>query len=438
MQTDSNLEILKQRFDLLKIQTKLFLKEEEEYDEESGEETKSEKQFLLVSIPEERESRNIVIPENEDIQKVLNSKIEKYKFIKGYEAVWSNELKCVECEIESQESLLMHPRIITKRLKNFLNVIMEDSDGVVYEFPSPKEGIRVIIGTSTLDFTILQSFQSNLFIFSKRLRPRLTIRIEGQELKTHDAALEFLLKVANSVLFQLDLATNIPLHLVMDRQIIKGIKKRGTQRSKPDFQPPRYEYDKEPLALYWYARTAIDMPLLQFLAFYQVLEFYFPLYSFTEARQRIKNLLRDPLFDTTKDTDIAQIINIIKVSAKGKAIGDEKSQIKATLQHIVDKDSLLAFYSENEGRKDFFDQQKKLKGISKQKINFSLGDNDIRLETALRIYEIRNRIVHSKEEDEVELILPYSSEIKNIKHDLELVEFLARKAIIAGARPLII
>jgi hypothetical protein len=289
-----------------------------------------------------------------------------------------------------------------------------------------------------LDFTILQNFQRELFTFSGRLRNRLTIRIEGKELKTHEEATDFLIKMANSVLFQIDLAINIPLHLIMDRQIIRDIKQRKANNIKPDFQPPKYEYDKEPLALYWYARTSTNMPLLQFLAFYQVMEFYFPLYSFTEAQQRIKHLLKNPLFDTTKDTDIAQIINIIKVSAKGKSIGDERSQIKATLQHIVDKESLLKYFTEIEERKDFFDQQKKSKGISKQKISFASVDNDIRLETALRIYEIRCRIVHSKEDDEVELVLPYSSEIKNLKHDLELVEFLARKAIIAGARPLAI
>ena len=71
-----------------------------------------------------------------------------------------------------------------------------------------------------------------------------------------------------------------------------------------------------------------------------------------------------------------------------------------------------------------------------QKINFNSADSDIRLETALRVYEIRCKIVHSKEEDESELILPFSAEIKNLKHDLELVEFLAKKAIIASARPL--
>jgi hypothetical protein len=405
MNIPNTIEQLKEKFEAAKLQVKLFSKETE-VEDENGDDITIEKKHLILSIPEERDFKKIIIADDEEIDKVFHSQIEKYKFIKGYEAVWSDELKCVECEIEAQEGLIMPSRIILRRLKNFLKEIeefkKEGDERTIYEFPSPKEDLKIFIGDCTLDFTILQNFQREFFSFSGRLRNRLTIRIEGKELKTHEEATDFLIKIANSVLFQIDLAVNIPLHLIMDRQIIRDIKQRKSKNEKPDFQPPKYEYDKEPLALYWYARTSTNMPLLQFLAFYQVMEFYFPLYSFTEAQQRIKNLLKNPLFDTTKDTDIAQIINIIKVSAKGKSIGDERSQIKATLQHIVDKELLLKFFNETEERKDFFDQQKKSKGISKQKISFASVDNDIRLETALRIYEIRCRIVHSKEEDEAE------------------------------------
>jgi hypothetical protein len=442
MGTLSAIDKLKQRFEAAQLQTKTFIKDKV-IDSETGEVIRDEKLHLVVSIPEERDFKNVIIADDEwEIERIVESKIEKYRFIKGYEAIWSCELGCIECEIEAQENLILPLRSILRRLRNLLKELEEyrnaEGETQMYEFPSPKEGIRIKIGVSSLEFTILQNLQREFFPYSGRLRHRLTIKIEGQEIKTHEEATEFLLKIANSVLFQIDLATNIPLHLLMDRQIMRGIRQRKAKQDKPEFQPPKYEYDKEPLALYWYARTSTNMPLLQFLAFYQVMEFYFPLYSFTEAQQRIKNLLKNPLFDTTKDTDVAQIINIIKVSAKGRSIGDEKSQIKATIQHIVDKDSLLMFFNENEERKEFFDQYKKVKSISKQKINFSATDNDVRLETALRIYEIRNRIVHSKEEDELELILPYSSEIKNLKQDLELIEFLARKAIIAGARPLTI
>lgn len=439
MAKQTKIETLKKRFEDSKLQVKLFTKDFDFEDEE--EVKKNGKSHLIVSIPEEREFKNIIIADDQELDTVISSNIEKYRFIKGYEAVWSQEQKVIECEIEGHETLLLPPRFILRRLKKYLEAVestKDNEDELTYHFPSSDDNIKIFIGNSSLDFTILQSFQREFYTSSGRIRKRLTFRVEGKELKTHSEAVEFLIKMANSVLFQIDLALSIPLHLVMDRQILRELKKRSQKDNIPQFQPPKYEYDKEPLALYWYARTSTNMPLLQFLSFYQVMEFYFPLYSFTDAQQRIKNFVKNPLFDITKDTDIAQIINIIKVSAKGKSIGDEKSQIKATLQHIVDKDSLMEFYFENDERKDFFDQQKKSKSLSRYKINFSSPDNDIRVETALRIYEIRCKIVHSKEEDESELILPYSSEIKNLKKDLELVEFLARKAIIAGARPLVL
>ena len=51
------------------------------------------------------------------------------------------------------------------------------------------------------------------------------------------------------------------------------------------------------------------MPLLQFLAFYQCLEFYFPQYSRREAIAKIRNVLKDPLFDGAKDSSINAILN---------------------------------------------------------------------------------------------------------------------------------
>ena len=439
MKNLTKIEILQKRFEDANLQVKQLLKNDE-IENELFEVEK--RKHLIVSIPEERDFKNLIISDDKDIDFIIESQIEKYRFIKGYEAIWSQELKIVECEIEAQDSFIQPSRFILRKFNNILEKVattkIGDEENILFEFPSPSKNINIYIGTSSLDFSILQSFQREYYSRFGRIRNRLTIKIVGKEFKTQLEATEFLIKISNSVLFQIDLALNLPLHIIMDRKILRDMKIRTLKKDIPNFQPPKYEYDKEPLALYWYARTSVNMPLLQFLAFYQVMEFYFPLYSFTEAKNRIKLFVKDPLFDFTKDTDIAHIINIIKTSAKGKSIGDEKSQIKATLQHIIDNETLTNFFTENIDRKDFFDQQKKSKSVSKQKINFNSIDNDIRIETALRIYEIRCKIVHTKEEDEAELILPYSSDIKNLKNDIELIEFLARRAIIASARPLVI
>jgi len=56
-----------------------------------------------------------------------------------------------------------------------------------------------------------------------------------------------------------------------------------------------------------------------------------------------------------------------------------------------------------------------------------------------RVYEIRCKIVHTKGSESgsaAEVILPFSNEAKKLSHDIDLVKFLARKVLIATARPL--
>jgi hypothetical protein len=398
---------------------------------------------VIIQIPEGRDTKNIILLDDKEIKTVEKSQFEKFKFIKSYEAIWSSELKTLECQIQTEG--VMQSSMMLKRRLDFLfgkKVAQTEEDDEIspknYEFPSPDEKTKIYLGECSLEFSILTSYKRQLFFSRGRLRTIITLRIEGLELMTHEQALQYLLKIGNSVLFQIDLATNVPIHLSFDRDIFKELRIRNVSKTSPALKPPKFEYDHETMSLYWYARTALNMPLLQFLAFYQILEFYFPQYSYKEAQQKIKNLFKNPTFDINKDNDIAQVLNIIKVSSKGKTFGDERTQLKATIQSCVDNESLWDFFYETTERKDFFDAQAKNKGLVKQKISFTNKEADIRVDTANRIYEMRCRIVHTKDEDELDLILPTSPEISLLKQDLELIEFIARRVLIAGGRQLIV
>ena len=246
-----------------------------------------------------------------------------------------------------------------------------------------------------------------------------------------------LTELGNSVFFQLDLIANIPVYLSLDRDLQREIRlRRRTVKKDLKFTPPKYKYDSEAISLYWYARTSKSMPLLQYLAFYQVLEFYFPQYSYMEAQQKIKNLIKDPTFDTSNDNHLARILDIVKVTSKGKSFGDERTQIKATIQQCVDANELKNFLMESEKMKDFFDIQKKSKSLVKQKISFNKSEQEILIDVSNRIYDLRCRIVHTKDENDSELLLPFSSELAHLKYDIDLIEYIARRVLIAGCRQL--
>lgn len=66
------------------------------------------------------------------------------------------------------------------------------------------------------------------------------------------------------------------------------------------------------------------------------------------------------------------------------------------------------------------------------------GATGIRESAADRIYDVRCRIVHSKESEAYgDAILPFSPEADLLaQHDIELVRFIARRVLVAASRPL--
>ena len=393
---------------------------------------------LVVQIPVERDHKNIIFLDDDELEFAFNTQFEKYRFIKGFEAIWSQELATIECEIESENSLRPTSPVL-QRLGRLLSDVKAKEETTSYQLPSPHPSVAISIGVASNEFTIMSRFKREIFFGRiNRFSKRITLKMSGLAIHTHNEALESLLTLGGSILFQIDLATNLPVQFVIDRDLtleLKSGRRKLLAKGSP-LGPPRYQYDKEALSLYWYARTAQNMPLLQFLAYYQILEFYFPTYSQAEAHHRIKNLLKNPTFDPNNDTDIVHILNTIKLSAKGRSFGDERSQLSATIHNCVDNDSLWEFFNSNQERKDFFDIRKKSNSLAKQKVSFASLEADLRSDISIRIYELRCRIVHTKDEDELELILPFSPEVGHIKYDLELIEMIARKVIIAGSRPL--
>ena len=177
------------------------------------------------------------------------------------------------------------------------------------------------------------------------------------------------------------------------------------------------------------------MPLLQFLSFYQCLEFHFPHYSRQETIAKIKNILKSPLFDGTKDSSINVIVNATLEGHRGSLL-EERKQLAATLKHCIDATALRDFLTATDDRKRYFEHD--YKKISGKRIVLSEGAPIVE-QTADRIYDIRCKVVHAKNLDTGdgdEIILPFSQEEQLMVDDVDLVQFLARNVLIASSTPL--
>jgi hypothetical protein len=259
------------------------------------------------------------------------------------------------------------------------------------------------------------------------------VRIEGIVLNEHDKALKLLEELTNSLFLQIDFRFDVPLTLGRESFRLRNrFRSSGQLDEDPHVAYPRYSYEGTPSSLYWYARSAQGMPLLQFLAFYQCIEFFFPRYSRQETIAKIKNVLKDPAFDGSKDSCINVMLNAILEGRRGSPLPEERKQLGATLKACVDPTALRDFLTETDDRKLYY--AKDYKEISDKKI--SLSDAGLTDQTAERVYDIRCKVVHTKNLDVGEgdeMILPFSTEADLMMEDVELIKFLARKVLIASS-----
>jgi hypothetical protein len=399
-----------------------------------------------------------------ELRELINSEFEKYNFIEGYKAIWSSANKKIESEII--EADFNHASGLQFDMKSTLNVLnnflpeckkitksskLVKIENIELMVTNPEEieniefeaieDIKVSIGLCSQEFAVLRGCRwlEIPFEFQRIQKNRWTLKLSNINVNTHDEARKLMLKIANSLFFQIDQLTAIPITLVTDRESRIWRKaglsiKEHLERPNAKLEAPKYEYDNEAMSLYWYAKSAENMPLLQFLAYYQVIEFYFPVYTELKAKKQIKDITTDSSFDPSNDADIKKLLKVIKGLADDKTYQNESEMLKYTLKSCVIGKELKKFIVSDKERKNFF--SKKNDKISENKISLNNKVEDILLgEVASRIYDIRCQIVHSKSAYE-NTLNHYSPEIKEIFYDLEIIDFIAKRVLSANKKPI--
>lgn len=382
-----------------------------------------------VDMPNGEGKRSISLFSLASLNDFLSIPFEEYIFLGDYIAICSYKNGSIEAVIRSVANI--GNRIIYKRLFNeAYNKEASVSNCNVIQL-SPEDGSETVrIEISNTSEFIKAFYNSTTSRFGS-----LSLKISGIKIDQHDRALTYLKSFSDSLFFQIDMQTNIPLLLVREPNFEFSGLKFMLKSNVSDFQFPKNCYDEAPISLYWYARSSTGMPLLQFLAYYQVIEFYFFSYSLEEAREKIKNILKDPTFRTDRDTDIAKVLSV--VNTKGRGYGDERSQLRATLRSCIDANELRQFLTKKKDRKKVFSN--KQIGLTNCKVPIDNLGLDLRDSVAELIYDIRCRIVHTKGDTaggEIDLLLPFSKESKLLYDDISLMRYIARKILINASSPL--
>ena len=382
--------------------------------------------FFMIGLPCGREKRWLSINDTDDAKQLLSTDFEKYSFIKGYYAIYDCENGVIEAAVLNRKNYPIK-RVYHRLTGNYYPIgkeIPADSSWIelTQRGGSPKP--QIILGTCTKHLLILSQDPTIK-------RNNISIKIKNIKIDRHDEAKDLLEKVSNSLFFSIDFNMEIPLSLVQYRDEIRIV--LSQRKRDKNIQFPTREFDKAPMALYLYARSIETRPLGQFLAFYQVLEYYFPVHAEQEKAKMVGNIIKEPDFNPDRPSDLGRIL--LAVQSKGPfGFGSEKSQLKATLKSCLEPESLLSFINEDKERKDFFSQ--KAKRLTDKKFSKDVSKDDLLDQITERIYDIRCKIVHTKSDEsssDYQILLPFSEEEKMLFYDIELLKYIAQKIIISSS-----
>lgn len=378
---------------------------------------------VVIEMPSGREKYPIRVVSLDEAAKLLAVPFEKYTMLGEYSGICCYSERTIEVAIRH-----LGANIPARFLKRRLGFEPSGDEEGAFESMVLTElcddPVSVHIGDPSADLAAINSVATGP-------RSALALRIQGSPVATLEETVRFVEKVTDSLFFQMDLQSGVPMGLQRDRRRIRRMRRRSPETATALCFPTR-EYEGQPISLYWYGRSAAGMPLLQFLAYYQVLEFFMPTYSNRDAMGKVQKVLKDPRFSPDKDAQVARILAAIRGSAR--ETGGERSMLEAVIRHCLTADELRSFLTAETDRREYYADG--YKPVAPQKLSLDSGKTDLIGEVAQRLYQVRCRIVHTKDsggEKDLPALLPYSREARDLVHDIELVQYVATEVLVASS-----
>ncbi len=394
------------------------------------------REYLHVQMPNGRNTRKLLILPRR-LEGFAAAQFEQYFVVGDYHALANRTAGTIEAEISTGSFNSINRFSNGRAIKLLPGVqlsggshsdeskVLDEEDATVgrdgnldhWKLVVHKDDISIEISPASSDFA---------GIFSEVV----TIKIHGADCSRHDEAMAALEKLAGAMLFELDIVYNVAARLTRRRENTRV--RRSAQPERPP-QFPVNEYASQALELYQYGRAAVGLPLLQYLAYYQSVEYFFPFFAREQTINAVRSQLLHPSFDPRDDVALSRLMSLSAPASRGGMA--ERDQLRATLRAAVQEADLREFFeSDATLMKHFEEKPQRIKGV--EQIQLKNNKVDLRDQVADRIYTIRCRIVHSKQDgggSSDEVILPLSREADSLRTDLELLRVVAQRVLVARA-----
>ncbi|WP_435005140.1 hypothetical protein P12x_003033 [Tundrisphaera lichenicola] len=397
--------------------------------------------YAVVTLESGRKERKLSLSSESEFTKFLGAKFESITPLAGYEALLNRDTQTIEAAITNLGSNQRNLVYTLAEGGDFKSEATGDrnprsiviNEGTSYE----RRFVPLVLKDALEKYSITFSYPSDelQLLRMRRTNSMVSMSIQGISTERHDEALKLLETISNSIFFQISVLRNANISLVKTIENHSRIRRKHLEDPARPLTFPRFEYEKEVMSLYWYASSASHLPLLQYLAYYQAMEYVLPVHSKRRVVRSLRNLLKNPSFNLDRDADLGKLIAVATPS-DNRGFGDERTQLRATIDNCVNLDNLKWFIESDNERKSYF--QSRVKSLNLDGLQIGTLDKDIRNDVSDRIYSIRCKIVHTKSgyESGVELLLPFSEEAASLGHEIELIRFVCTQVIVASSKSL--
>jgi hypothetical protein len=400
-----------------------------------------EGRWLRIEIPSGRRVREMNV-HAEDAETVGSFKFEQWTALGDYQAILDTDKEVIIAEVtlsgfpgfgalpgvvkRSQGKSEPEPTHDAAMERAILKATSELGEISYLTIPAPNSRLSLeLYSFRPLEIALLGHHQ-NPYGYG------LTIR--GVTTKRHDEALELLLDLTYSMFIDLDIAYRLRATLTkaLDAELTiqDNLDPVCLNAAIPRF--PSMLYDRDAASLFLYARNLIEIPLQEYLTYYQVIEFYLPTYTRSASIIRLRNILKDPSFDYNNDLTLGRLLDAI--APTGRKSMSEREQVAATIAYCVDDAAITAFLDDRPAAAKALADKNRIQGVR----IISTRDRQTPLvsQVAERIYDLRCRIVHSKDSgfEAVSPIRPFDRESRLMRPDLSLIQFIAERILIVSGR----
>lgn len=284
----------------------------------------------------------------------------------------------------------------------------------------------------TLRFSVRSYQVQNVPLKMRDLLHRpLTIRVYNLAAASSEEAVKRSNQVIDSCLFELSYLKGITLSLQEEwtprQQKVRPFQLGENYTNSEQLPLPKATFNSDIIRFYQRGMSTDD-PVIQFLSFYQVLEYYFVSVSDKLLYDKLSRRINDPKFSTSQ----SNLDRIIQDTSNHKSQTNETDMLKQVLDKFIDETELIEFIKAYEIY---------LKNsLYSKKCNIFGEDIEVKLllghvfgNLAKRIKTIRNALVHSSDRYERnQRYIPTTSNENIIRSEIPLIKYLSEKVIIAS------